>query len=385
MFLYPEEILMPIRLKHEGTFSKRKDGRWQGQIQLDGVRYTVYGTKKTDAQEKLRLLVQKHDSGIKLKPKDYTLAEWAIFWLEDILKIKVRRNSFLQQSGIVKRHIIPNLGYIALQKLTFINVQQLVKEKLDSGLSAVTVKKIRNTLCAIIQYAVDTDLLAKNFVKLVVVKVAKKREVRSLTVEQLQQILRAAEGHKLYPALVLLANTGLRRSELCGLKWSDVNWQQRTMNIQRAAVKLDGEGILVHNTKTRSSKRILPLNNEAFDALQQLSNQTDNSRDEYIFAFSDSQPINPEAVLKFIKRIGTKLDMPYLTVHMFRHTAASLLLEAGENPKIVQELLGHSSIGITMDVYSHVIPGMKAQAINRLTNIINASAVKSAVKNAEIQ
>ena len=109
-------------------------------------------------------------------------------------------------------------------------------------------------------------------------------------------------------------------------------------------------------------------------------NETNGSQ-EYLFERPNGQPIFPESIYDCMKVLGKRIGVPELTVHMLRHTVASLLLEAGENPKIVQELLGHSSICITMDIYSHVIPGMKVHAINRLSNMLTESAVQSAVRD----
>jgi integrase len=358
-----------VRGKHEGSFTKRKDSSWMGRIQLDGQKHCVYGTTRSEAQEKIQELVRRFESGAQVKPQNYTVKEWSEFWLNNYLKTKVRPNSYLQQVSIVEKHIVPEVGEVTLQKLSFVDVQTVVRKKLESGLSSAMVQKIRNTLHAIIQYAVDTGLLIKNCVKLVCVKQTKSKEIQTLSREQLRQLITTTKGHPFYPALLLLATTGLRRSELCGLKWSDINWQQKTLLIQRAVVKLGGYGISVQDTKTNSSRRLLPITPPTLESLR--IHQLQHPDTEYVFSRANGQPLYPDVIYDHLKRIGKRLGFPHVTVHMLRHTVASLLLEAGEHPKVVQELLGHSSIGITMDIYSHVMPGMKHQAVNKLTEMLS--------------
>jgi len=369
---------MTKRSNHEGTLTKRDDGRWMARIQLDGKRYAEYGDTRSEAQKKISVIIARHKEGSLIKPINYTIEQWSTLWLNDYLKLKVRPNSFLWKTGLVENHIIPELGSLFLQKLTTQHVQQLIRKKLDSGLSASTVLKIRPTIHAIVGYAVEIGILAKNCTDIVSVKMIRNPEVNPLTLEQLKQLLHEAKGHPLYPAILILATTGIRRSELCGLKWADINWTLGTAYIQRGVVKLGGYGILVSETKNHSSRRLIPLCSEVLDLLKQ--HHIKNFDTEYIFSRPDGRPIYPESIYYYIKRIGKKLGMPFVTVHMLRHTAATLLLESGENPKIVQELLGHASISTTLDIYSHVIPGLKQQAINKLTELINVDGVKKCVK-----
>lgn len=368
---------MAKRSNHEGTFTKRDDGRWMGRIQLDGKRYTEYGVTKSEAQEKLSKIIIRHKDGAQIKPTNYTIEQWSTLWLNDYLKLKVRANSFLWKTGIVNNHIIPELGTLYLQKLTTLHVQQLVRKKLDSGLSPNTVQKIRHTLHAMVEYAVETGILIKNCTTVVSVQKTRNPEVTPLSLQQLKQLLHEAKGHPLYSAILILATTGIRRSELCGLKWADINWSQGTAYIQRAVVKLGGYGILINETKNHSSRRLIPLCDEVLDCLKR--HHVKNFDTEYIFSRPDRQPIYPESIYDYVKRIGKKLDIPSVTVHMLRHTSATLLLESGENPKIVQELLGHASISTTLDIYSHVIPGLKQQAVSKLTELIRGDGVNNGV------
>ena len=362
------------RSKHEGSFSQRKDGKWQGQITIDRKRHSVYGMTRKEANEKVKVLINNYLSGIKTKPTDYTVSEWADIWLRDCIRLEVRPNTYLQILQVVTGHVKPTVGTVSLQKLRVSHVQDMVRTKLDSGLSPATVKKIRNALHAIVEYAVKLELLIRNPVKLVSIKNVQRPEIKVLTKVQLQQFLEEAKSHFLYPAILLLATTGVRRSEACGIKWSDINWDENTVCIQRVVVKCGGYNILIHDTKTSGSRRLIPIPPILLNVLK--AHKDTHGAQEYLFSRSNGQPIYPESIYDSMKVLGKRIGVPAITVHMLRHTAASLLLEAGENPKIVQELMGHSSISVTMDIYSHVIPGMKLQAINKLSSMITQGAVQ---------
>jgi len=360
---------MTKRANHEGTFTKRKDGKWMGRIQIDGKRYCFYGSTRNEVSKKVEEAKSRHNSGAEIQPNNYTVEEWASFWLNNYIKLQVRENTFLKHVTNVNKHILPTLGEIPLQKLSIIHIQQLIKQKLEAGLSPSTVKIIRNTINAIMRYAVEVGIIVKNPVSSISVKNAPRKEIDTLSAEQIKYLLSEATGHKLYPALLILVTTGLRRSELCGLKWEDINWEQKAICIQRSIVKLGGYDIRIHDTKTGTSRRLIPLHETVVEVLKQYQQEQYPKR-EFIFSRPDGQPLYPEVIYDFLKSLGKRLGMPYINVHMLRHTCATLLLQVGENPKIVQELLGHSSIKVTLDIYSHVIPSMKKSAVDKLANII---------------
>lgn len=314
---------MATRAKHEGTFTKRKDGRWMARIQIDGKRHFLYGTTRTEVAKKLEELKGRHTLGLEIQPKNYTVGEWATIWLNDHIKLQVRENTFLKHVTNVNKHIIPNLGQIPLQKLSVVHIQRLIREKLDSGLSPSTVKIIRNTINAIIRYAVEVDILIKNPVSLVSVKSGVRKEISTLSAVQIKMLLDEAREHKLYPALLLLVTTGLRRSELCGIKWEDINWEQKAVYIQRSIVKLGGYDFRVHDTKTGTSRRLIPLHDMVLETLRDYQTQQD-CQEGFIFSRPDGRPVYPEVIYDFLKSLGKKLGMPNINVHMLRHTCATL-------------------------------------------------------------
>lgn len=369
---------MKIRLKHEGSFIKRKDGRWMGRITIEGEKYCFYGSTKPEVAKKIEELRSRYHAGVQVKPKDYTVEEWSLIWLNDYIKLQVRENTFLKHVTNINKHIIPVIGKIPLQKLSTVHIQQLVRTKLDSGLSASTVRIIRNTINAIMRYAVDLGIVVKNPVSLVSVKNAPRKEIQTLSIEQIKHLLSEAKSHKLYPALLLLITTGLRRSELCGLKWEDINWDNKAAYIQRSIVKLGGYDIRIHDTKTGTSRRLIPLHDSVIEALKHYYNQQ-QCKSGFIFCKPDGRPMYPEVIYDFVKTLGKNIGIPHVSVHILRHTCATILLQQGENPKIVQDLLGHSSIRVTLDIYSHVIPSMKKSAVDKIANALG-SCVKTCVK-----
>lgn len=356
------------RMNQEGSFNKRKDGRWEGKIQLDGHRYCVYGKTRAEASNKLEELKKRFDEGIQIRPDNYSLQEWMQNWLNNCAKLKLASNTWLNYEMNIRVHILPELGHIKIQKLTPTHVQEFIRKKLDSGLSQRSVQIMRNILHSALQQAIAELILSKNVVDNVTVVVKIKKEMRIMNAEQLKALLSEAQGHKFYPLLLLLATSALRRSEAIGLQWNDINWHDNSAKIQRGIVKVGTYGYAISETKTATSRRLIPLHPLVIEELKiHRKHQIEEMGNvEFIFSRPDGQPIFPETVYDFIKRIGRKLDMGWITVHCIRHSVATLLLK--ENPKVASEFLGHSSINVTMDIYSHVSPGMKQQALNSVSN-----------------
>lgn len=356
------------RMNQEGSFNKRKDGRWEGKIQFNGQRYCVYGKTRTEASDKLNELKNRFDTGIQVRPEIYTLQQWMLHWLNDCAKLKVASNTWLNYEMHTRVHIIPELGHINIQKITPAQVQQFMRNKLNSGLSQRSVQIMRNVLHSALQQAVAELILSKNVIDNVTISVKIKKEMQIMTAEQLKSLLSETQGHKFYPLLLLLATSALRRSEAIGLQWADIDWHSNSAKIQRGVVKVGTYGYAISDTKTAKSRRLLPLHPLVIEELK-LHRQRqieEMGNVEFIFSRPNGQPIFPETIYDFIKRIGRKLSMGWITVHCIRHSVATLLLT--ENPKVASEFLGHSSINVTMDIYSHVSPGMKQQALNSVSN-----------------
>lgn len=366
------------RGNNEGTITRRKDGRWEARYMVQTPtgpkRKTLYGKTRIEVSAKLTKAMADRDGGLVFDDGKITVGEFLDRWLSDAVSGTVRESTFDRDSYLVRVHVKPALGRIKLSKLSPIHVQGFYRDRLDTGLSNSTVNKIHTVLHKALGQAVRWSLIPRNVTKAVRVPRPTPREMRPLCSEEACALLDAAKGEKLEALYVLAVTTGMRRGELLGLKWSDVDLENGRVSIRRTLTRIDnGKRVALGDPKTNRSRRTVRLTPQATEALRehlerQLT-QMDTLGDLYddqglVFASEAGTPINPSNLRQrsfapLLKRAG----LPHIRFHDLRHTCATLLLSKGVHPKFVQELLGHASVAITMDTYSHVLPGMGDQTI----------------------
>ena len=360
----------------EGSIYRRKDGRWVGQylVYTDGgpkYRY-IYGKTRQAVAEKLTKAMADRDGGLIFDAGNLTVGEYLDRWLSDSVKGTVRASTFERHEQLFRRHIRPALGRVKLKSLTLAHVRGLMSEKLNSGLAPATVRKIHSTLHKALSQAVSDGLIPRNAADVKAPRPAPE-EMRPLSESEARTFLDAASeaGDRFEPLYVLAITTGLRRGELLGLRWDDADLERGTLRVGRALVREGGRHTL-GETKTRRGRRQVNLTPRTVAALKahrkrQLEERMKHagSPTDYglIFATSTGAPINPENLVKrSFKPLLKRAGLPEIRFHDLRHTCATLLLGRGVHPKLVQELLGHATIAMTLDTYSHYLPSMGDQA-----------------------
>ena len=228
--------------------------------------------------------------------------------------------------------------------------------------------------------AVKWNLIARNVCDLVSPPHAAGFEIKPLDAEQAQQLLMAARGHPQEALFVLALATGMRRGELLALKWQDINFTTGTLQIRRILTRFPGKGFVEAEPKTQKSRRNIVVAAFALEALKRHRKRQLEAKlkagaawqdHDYVFCTSIGTHLNPSKdALEVLKKLLQQAGLPDIRFHDLRHSAATLLLNEGVHPKIVQELLGHSNISMTMDVYSHVLPSMQQGAISRLNSVL---------------
>lgn len=341
---------------------RRTDGRWVGEMTIEGrKRKFVYGKTRREVQEKLQTALQEKQQGIVLTgTARQTLEQFLADWLEN------------SQKQIVRLHIAPVLGRHRLQKLSAQHVQAFYTKKLNEGISASTVEVFHNVLHKALDMAVRWGLIPRNVCNMVSPPHREQFEIKPLTIDQAHQLLAAARGHRLEALFALALSTGMRRGELIALKWQDINFSTGTLQVRRILTripsKMPGKGYMESEPKTQKSRRNVVIAPFALKSLKQHRIRQLEAKlkagpawqdHDYVFCTSVGTHLNPSKdVLDQLKVLLKKADLPNIRFHDLRHSAATLLLSEGVHPKVVLELLGHSNISMTMDVYSHVLPGM---------------------------
>jgi integrase len=287
----------------------------------------------------------------------------------------------------VERHILPVLGGLKLAKLTAVQIESFLSDKAKNGrldgtggLGAASVRRLQVTLHKSMDAAVRKGLLASNPVDLADKPKLPARDVTEgvWTPDQMAAFLEATGSTRLAPMWQVACMTGLRRSELCGLQWPDIDLDAGALSVRRARIQVDGRPVM-KAPKTASSRRVVDLDAGTVAALRRWkANQAEErlragtawEPGEWVFADEIGRPWRPDAVTRLLIQAARVAGLPRTDVRGLRHAHATALLRAGAHPKVVQERLGHSSISVTMDTYSSVLPGMQREAVERLASLM---------------
>jgi integrase len=347
---------------------------------------TVHGAKR-DAQRELRAILTGVDAGTYTDPSRMTLSAWLQQWLDEA-QHKVARKTLQRYREIVKLHLVPALGAIALAKLQPAHIQAYYAAALASGrrdgsggLSPQTVVHHDRVLNVAMKRARALRLIPTNPVEDVSRPAVNRHEIEVLEPAESAALLAAARTTRMFPIVFLALATGLRRGEVLGLRWSDVDLERRTLTVAQS-LEQTKEGLRFKTPKTKRSRRTIALlpslveelqAHRARQAAERLALGMGRDPAGLVFTRIDGGPIQPDSVTKMFARIVARAKIRPISFHGLRHTHATDLLRAGVHPKITSERLGHSSIAITMDTYSHAIPGLQEDAAQRIDAALRAA------------
>lgn len=335
-------------------------------------------------QEKLKVVLYEQQRCALVTGPQQKLEQFLTHWLEDVHKHSIRARTYERYEEIVRLHLIPGIGHHRLQKLLPQHLQTFYTKKLEEGLSNNTVISFHNVLHKALETAVRWNLIARNTCELVSPPRKMRFEIQPLSIEQIRIFLVAAQGHPQEALFILALSSGLRRGEILGLKWQDIDFQTRKLQVRRTLTripsKLPGRGYTEAEPKTDKGRRSLVLPSFTLEALKQhrikqleakLKAGTQWQDHDYVFCTSIGTHLNPTRdVLDQFKKLLEKAGLPDIRFHDLRHSAATMLLGMEVHPKIVQEILGHSQISVTVDTYSHVLPTMQAEVMKRLNDVL---------------
>lgn len=362
------------RANREGSITRRTDGRWEARLTLaDGRRKSFYGKTRNEVQRKLAQAQHDIISGLPIVADNQTLAQYLDSWLETA-KHRLKASAYRRYRTNLQYHILPALGRTRLSKLTAQQVQIFYTEKLSTGLSASTVLNLHTVLHSALKEAVQLGLVQRNVTDMVQKPRRRRTKTVTLTESQVQTFLSTIRGDRFEALYVLALSTGMREGELLGLSWGDIDLARATLEITVSLQESDGPvRRVLDEPKTPHSRRRISLSKTAVHALLRHRERQERERDrgrelrdpsfDLVFPNLLGRPLHPSYLLrKRFRPLLKKSGLPSIRFHDLRHTAATLLLRRGVNPKIVSEMLGHANISITLDIYSHVTPDMQQAA-----------------------
>ena len=368
----------------EGTAYKRPDGRWAGQVyinQSDGrrVRRTLYGWTRKEVEKKLTELLDRSETGAPIPPVSLTVEAYLNEWLSQIVAVRVRGNTLAAYRYNADRYLIPDLGRKKLLQLTARELRLYFDGLRQRGVGARTVKYVHSTLRAALEDAMREEILEKNVAKLVRVPGPVKVEREPLSVDEVRSFLKASRDDRLYAMFVVFAVLGMRRSEVLGLRWEDVDLEQGFLQVRRGLQRIDGE-LRVLPTKTARSRRTIPLPAFVVRVLRTHQAAQDDERRQlagrwpdhgYVFTTPIGTPIDPRNCTRVVQAACKKAGVRVLRLHDFRHGCVSVLLNLGVPPRTAMEVVGHSTIEMTMNVYGHVTLDSKREALDRVGELFD--------------
>jgi len=363
----------------EGTIYQRKDGRWVASITLENRRRkTFYSKTRKEVQEKLRVALNEQKQGILSTGPQQTMKQFLEQWLEEVHKPSIRIGTYKGYRGYLDKHILPALGHIPIQKLTPQHIQAFYSRKQQEGLSAKSVNNIHGMLHKALDHAVRWGLAPRNVCDAVSLPKQSRHETQPLTEKQARQLLVAARGHSLEGLLTLAVTTGMRSGELLALKWQDINFDTDSLHIRRSMGYISGKGYLEFEPKTSRSRRKIVLPSFVCEALKQHRTRQLEARlkagtrwqdHELVFCNIYGGYLDPAHLRQRFDKLLKDAGLPDVRFHDLRHSAATILLSMGVPAKVVQEILGHSQISMTMDIYSHVLPDMQQEAMAKMNDL----------------
>lgn len=363
----------------EGTIYQRKDGRWVASITLENrKRKAFYGRTRKEVQEKLRVALNEQKQGILATGPQQTVRQFLEQWLEEVHKQLLRPSTYKAYRMYLDKRILPILGHIQLQKLTPQHVQAFYNRKSQEGLSAKSISNTHGLLHRALDKAVQWGLVPRNVCDAVSLPKQTRHEIQPLTEEQARHLLKAARGHSLEGLLILAVTTGMREGELLALRWRDINFDNRSLHIQHSMGYVPGKGYLEFEPKTPKGRRKIVLPSFVCEALKQhracqlemrlKAGERWQDRD-LVFCNRYGGYLDPSHLRQRFDKFLKEAGLPDVRFHDLRHSAATILLSMGVPAKVVQEILGHSQISMTMDIYSHVLPDMQQQAMDKMNEL----------------
>jgi len=361
---------MGKRANGEGSVYRRKsDGRWVGSLSLpDGTRKVFYGKKQSEVIAKLDEAANDLRRGMLAIGSNTTLQEYLENWLENVHKPTIRLSTYLNYRKLLKNYLVPGLGKVKIHRLTPQQVQGFYSQKISQGLAPKTVNNIHGVLHKALDNAVKWNILARNVCDAVTPPRIPRKEKNVLAKQQAHTLLEEVRAHRLEALLTLAITTGMREGELLALHWQDINFEDCSLQVKRAVSYLKGYGYVESEPKTAKGRRMIKLPVFVVDILMRHKVQQEEQRREVgdawiekdlVFTNAQGYFYSASTLRKVFRRFLVSIGLPHMRFHDLRHSAATILLIMGVHPKIVQEILGHSQITMTLDVYSHALPSMQ--------------------------
>ena len=376
----------------EGSICKRKNGTWQGAVTIGRDRNGkqrrryFYGKTRGEVNKKLTQAISELNNGTFIdNATNPTMKMWLHTWLWEYKKNCIKATTFEQYETILRVHAIPAVGDIQVSDLKPHHLQKLYNDMYENGISSRTIQILNTVLHGALKQAVKNNLAGRNVTEAVSLPKSSRREMRVLTLEEQKKFMKVLSNDRMGNMYLFGLFTGLRRGELLALKWSDIDTERNVIKVERALSRVrdysdspNKTKLVIEEPKTAKSRRIIPifdflkeiLGNQKKQQIQDRKNSYNMYQDnDIIFATELGMMIDPGNFSRKFYKLIKEAGLPHANPHCLRHTFATRGLESGIDLKTMQELLGHSSILVTGDTYTHVLLDKKRNEIDKLNKL----------------
>ena len=370
-----------IRAHNEGSIYQRSNGTWRAQVSIDGRRVSF--TAKTKKEGLAWILETKNqiDKGLTFEGAGMTLQEFLAEWLKTV-SISRSKGTHTTYSWTVKKRILPYIGDVNLMELRPDRIQRFYLHLQKEGLSNHAVHVTHKTLRVAMNHAVKLGLIGRNPCSGTTPPRPKQTEMKFYDEQQVKSLLNTAKkiGDRFYALYYLAINTGMRQSELIGLKWEDFNWELGTIQVKRQVRHFKGGSYTFMEPKSKSGIRTIIIGKQALEILKNHKNEQELLKDsageewndlDLVFPSFVGTPVTASNIRRAFRKLLKVSGLPKIRFHDLRHTAASLMLNHGIPVLIVSKRLGHSKPSITIDVYGHIIPSKQEEAAQLMDNLMS--------------
>ncbi|MER5306638.1 site-specific integrase [Streptomyces sp. NPDC002773] len=367
-----------------GTITQRKDGRYQAAVyvlQPDGTRARkfAYGKTWAECDAKRRALLDKVDNGVPVPTRSMKLSEWLPYWLDNIVKPRRKKTTAAKYEVHIRLYLVPMIVSKRLESLSVADVRRFLVQ-LEKKSSAATAKESHRVLRTALTAACREELVTRNVASLVEPPTVTARELSPWSLDETLDFLAAARKDPLYAAFVLAIALGFRRGEVVGLRWENVDLDKREIRDRTQRQRVGGE-VYEDDPKGRRRKQTLPLPAICVAPLRWRRLKQDAARERagekwtetgYVFTTRTGQPIEPRNLYRSFTRVAKNAGLRVVRLHDARHGTATLLTAASVPPRVVMEILGHSQIAVTMNVYTHVVQDTQREAVSHMDRLLRS-------------
>lgn len=385
-------VLMAKRRGHnEGSIYQRtSDGRWVGSVHLGWdetgrKRKVVYGKTRADVAQKIAKIINDHRKGLPVQTADKTLTAFLDDWLQDSVKPSVRPRTYDSYRSIVNHHLKPSLGKVKMTKLTQQQIMAMMRSKRDAGSSERTIGYIRAVLRMALNEAMRLDLVHRNVAALVKPPTIVQYDARALDTGEALRLLATVKGDRLEALYGVAISLGLRQSEAFGLRWRDIDLDKGLLSVRHQLRVVTGVPTFVE-PKSRRSRRTLTVPAPLLAMLKRHRTRQKEERlmagprwhdHELVFTTPIGTPLDGSNVRKQLAANLKTADLPAIRFHDLRHSAASLLAARGVSQRTVMEILGHTQMATTSNVYTHITSDSMKEATDRMADLFAVDKASS--------